>query len=44
MDDVWFYDLNGHRWICCYPGTKACGGSLATKSTAAALTGSVEEL
>jgi hypothetical protein len=20
MDDLWFYDLNGHRWICCYPG------------------------
>jgi len=21
MDDIWFYDLNGHRWICLYPGT-----------------------
>jgi RNA polymerase sigma factor (sigma-70 family) len=21
MDDLWFYDLNGHRWICLYPGT-----------------------
>ena len=21
MDDCWFYDLNGHRWICVYPGT-----------------------
>jgi hypothetical protein len=21
MDDCWFYDLNGHRWICIYPGT-----------------------
>jgi hypothetical protein len=20
MDDLWFYDLRGHRWICCYPG------------------------
>ena len=20
MDDLWFYDLNGHRWVCCYPG------------------------
>jgi len=20
MDDLWFYDFNGHRWICCYPG------------------------
>jgi hypothetical protein len=25
MDDLWFYDINAHRWICCYPGadTKA---------------------
>jgi hypothetical protein len=21
MDDVWFYDLQAHRWICIYPGT-----------------------
>lgn len=21
MDDIWFYDANGHRWICLYPGT-----------------------
>ncbi len=21
MDDLWFYDVMGHRWICCYPGT-----------------------
>lgn len=21
MDDLWFYDLNGHRWVCVYPGT-----------------------
>ena len=20
MDDLWFYDLNAHRWVCCYPG------------------------
>jgi hypothetical protein len=20
-DDIWFYDLNAHRWICIYPGT-----------------------
>jgi hypothetical protein len=20
MDDLWFYDINGHRWICVYPG------------------------
>jgi hypothetical protein len=23
MDDVFFYDLNAHAWICIYPGTKA---------------------
>jgi hypothetical protein len=23
MDDLWFYDINGHRWICCYPGADA---------------------
>jgi hypothetical protein len=21
MDDIWFYDLYAHRWICLYPGT-----------------------
>lgn len=21
MDDLWFYDINAHRWICLYPGT-----------------------
>src|SRR5262249_13607074 len=21
MDDLWAYDVNGHRWICLYPGT-----------------------
>ncbi len=20
MDDLFFYDVNAHRWICCYPG------------------------
>lgn len=20
QDDLWFYDINGHRWVCCYPG------------------------
>src|SRR5439155_3546632 len=20
LDDLWFYDLDGHRWVCCYPG------------------------
>jgi hypothetical protein len=23
MDDLWFYDINAHRWICCYPGAPA---------------------
>jgi hypothetical protein len=22
MDDLWFYDVLGHRWICVYPGTE----------------------
>src|ERR1700722_5153480 len=21
MDDLWFYDINTHAWICLYPGT-----------------------
>jgi hypothetical protein len=21
MDDLWFYDIQAHRWICLYPGT-----------------------
>lgn len=21
QDDFWFYDINGHRWICLFPGT-----------------------
>ena len=20
MDDLWFYDISAHRWVCCYPG------------------------
>src|SRR5262245_47052737 len=20
MNDLWFYDANGHRWVCLYPG------------------------
>lgn len=20
MNDLWFYDINGHRWVCVYPG------------------------
>src|SRR5690242_19005415 len=20
MDDLWFYDIQSHRWVCCYPG------------------------
>ena len=22
MDDLWFYDVKGHRWICCHPGSE----------------------
>ncbi len=22
MDDLWFYDVPGHRWICVFPGTE----------------------
>ena len=22
MDDLWFYDIHQHRWICCYPGAE----------------------
>ncbi len=22
MDDCWFYNVNGHRWICVHPGTE----------------------
>ncbi|CAN5495132.1 hypothetical protein BH23VER1_BH23VER1_04520 [soil metagenome] len=29
MDDLWFYDLNAHRWICLHPGTKVPGDGLA---------------
>ena len=23
MDDLWFYDVNQHRWVCVYPGIHA---------------------
>jgi hypothetical protein len=26
MDDLWFYDINQHRWVCVYPGMKVKGG------------------
>ena len=26
MDDLWFYDVNQHRWICVYPGIHAKEG------------------
>jgi hypothetical protein len=26
MDDLWFYDINRHRWICVYPGIHAKEG------------------
>jgi hypothetical protein len=22
QDDLWFYDINAHRWICCYSGSE----------------------
>jgi hypothetical protein len=25
MDDLWAYDINGHRWICVYPGADVHG-------------------
>lgn len=28
MDDLWFYDVNGHRWVCCYPGADTRGLAL----------------
>ena len=30
MNDLWFYDINGHRWICLYPGidVKAIAGQI----------------
>jgi hypothetical protein len=30
MDDLWFCDANGRRWICVYPGVDAKGLSLKT--------------
>ncbi len=26
MDDLWFYDVNQHRWVCVYPGIHAAEG------------------
>jgi len=34
MDDLWFYDINAHRWICVYPGIKANGGYAEIKFNA----------
>lgn len=31
MDDLWFYDIPRHRWICLYPGIKADDGYAAIK-------------
>ena len=28
QDGLWFYDLNAHAWICCYPGTNAANAGL----------------
>jgi hypothetical protein len=27
-DDLFFYDLNAHAWVCCYPGTQTKGLAL----------------
>ena len=32
MDDLWFYDLQQHRWICCHPGSEVA--TLALKISA----------
>ncbi|MGH6693458.1 MAG: hypothetical protein ACREF4_22540, partial [Gammaproteobacteria bacterium] len=32
MDDLWFYDINGHRWICKYPGADRKALDLAIDS------------
>jgi hypothetical protein len=29
MDDLWFYDLQEHRWICCHPGSNVASLSLS---------------
>jgi RNA polymerase sigma factor (sigma-70 family) len=31
MDDLWFYDINQHRWVCVHPGMKAKGGYKGVK-------------
>jgi hypothetical protein len=28
QDGLWFYDMNAHAWICCYPGTNAANAGL----------------
>jgi hypothetical protein len=28
QDGLWFYDMNAHAWICCYPGTNAADAGL----------------
>jgi hypothetical protein len=32
MDDLWFYDLNAHRWVCCYPGTNTRAADLTVNA------------
>jgi hypothetical protein len=32
MDDLWFYDLRAHRWVCLHPGTKVPGDELTLNS------------
>lgn len=34
MDDLWFYDINKHRWIMSYPGTDTATFSAQVKSGA----------
>jgi hypothetical protein len=33
MNDLWFYDINAHRWVCLYPGidVKAVAGQIRDK-------------
>jgi len=30
MDGLWVYDINGHRWVCVYPGTDVDGPIIKT--------------
>ncbi len=32
MDDLWFYDLNAHRWLCLHPGTDTAGFTRRVKA------------